>query len=276
MPGEDQTRSSSPKGGSAPKEIGFFQDLSWRLEAAAFKALFVAWRKRWERAWGAKFIGIWKLEFQRRGAPHLHLYTMVPRGKAALPSGGSGDFRRWFSESWADVVAHPDPAERRRHRLAGTGIDLDAGMRSADPQRLSVYFGKHAAPNAAGSKEYQHIVPAEWAGRPGRFWGYIGLEKATATAKLSEDDFIKARRVLRRWSRSRVNRPLSGNAWIEPRTAKTVVQRGFYADGTPRYRRVTRRRQLMTRGGVEGLAGGFTMSNDGAAMAAQLARALAI
>lgn len=33
-------RSSSPKGDSAPKKIGFFQDLNWRLEAVAFAALF--------------------------------------------------------------------------------------------------------------------------------------------------------------------------------------------------------------------------------------------
>lgn len=39
MPG-DQTRSSSPKGGSAHREVPFLQDLNWRLEAAAFQGLF--------------------------------------------------------------------------------------------------------------------------------------------------------------------------------------------------------------------------------------------
>jgi KDO2-lipid IV(A) lauroyltransferase len=33
-------RSSSPKGDSAHKKIGFFQDLNWRLEAVAFAGLF--------------------------------------------------------------------------------------------------------------------------------------------------------------------------------------------------------------------------------------------
>lgn len=37
---DDQTRSSSPKGGSAHKEVPFLQDLNWRLEAAAFQGLF--------------------------------------------------------------------------------------------------------------------------------------------------------------------------------------------------------------------------------------------
>lgn len=37
---EGDMRSSSPKGDSAHKKIGFFQDLNWRLEAVAFAALF--------------------------------------------------------------------------------------------------------------------------------------------------------------------------------------------------------------------------------------------
>jgi len=39
LPG-DQTRSSSPKGGSAHREVPFLRDLNWRLEAAAFQGLF--------------------------------------------------------------------------------------------------------------------------------------------------------------------------------------------------------------------------------------------
>jgi len=37
---DDQTRSSSPKSGRAHKEVPFLQDLNWRLEAAAFQGLF--------------------------------------------------------------------------------------------------------------------------------------------------------------------------------------------------------------------------------------------
>ena len=40
MPGDDQTRSSDPANGSAHKKVSFLQDLNWRLEAVAFKALF--------------------------------------------------------------------------------------------------------------------------------------------------------------------------------------------------------------------------------------------
>jgi hypothetical protein len=50
------------------------------------------------------------------------------------------DFRRWLSITWADIVAHPDPEQRRRHRIAGTGVDYAEGIRLTDPRRMAVYF----------------------------------------------------------------------------------------------------------------------------------------
>jgi len=41
---------------------------------------------------------------------------------------GSVDFRTWLSVTWADIVAHPDPEQRRRHRAAGTGVDYAEGL----------------------------------------------------------------------------------------------------------------------------------------------------
>jgi len=240
--------------------------------SAQFKRHFTVWRRRFERAWGVPWMGVWKLEFQRRGAPHLHLYMVVPRGMIVTSSGPT-DFKRWCARTWADVVAHPDPEQRRRHVLAGTGVDLIAGMKASDPKRLAVYFCKHASPatGLSNPKEYQHQVPAEWRDRPGRFWGYIGLEKCTATTQLGTDDFVRARRLLRRWSRSQTSYPLTGEPSTRPRVAKVLVRRGEYADGSWRYRRVTRRRQLMSTGS---LVGGFTMTNSGAELGAQMARAL--
>lgn len=237
--------------------------------AASFKRHFLTWRKRYARTWGTAWTGLWKLEFQRRGAPHLHLYQVVPRGTVAIPGDAAADFRRWLGWSWADVVAHPDPDERRRHRLAGTGIDLIAGMKASDPKRLAVYFSKHSSP-ASGErnpKEYQHQVPPEWAARPGRFWGYIGLEKRVATTELSTEDFIRARRLLRRWSRAQTSYPLTGEPTTRPRVAKVVVRRG------DSLRKVTRRRLLMDQGQM---VGGFTMTNSGAVLGGKIARALDI
>ena len=46
----------------------------------AVKAHLRAFFKRFERAWGMPWRGVWKLEFQRRGAPHFHLLMVPPSG----------------------------------------------------------------------------------------------------------------------------------------------------------------------------------------------------
>lgn len=128
--------------------------------------------KRYERKWGCRLRSLWKMEFQRRGAPHFHLFLVLPCSPA--------EFREWVSEVWADVVAHPDAEEREKHRKAGTGLDYSTALKATDPQRLAIYFSKHSAPGG-GSKEYQNRPPDLWlaSGSVGRFWGYWGLEKAT-------------------------------------------------------------------------------------------------
>lgn len=65
----------------------------------------------------------------------------------------------------------PDPEERRKHELAGTGINYAEDLRASDPKRVAVYFTKHGT---FGAKGYQHRVPEPWQGPgkgPGRFWG---------------------------------------------------------------------------------------------------------
>jgi hypothetical protein len=112
--------------------------------------------KRYARAWGEQLIGPWKLEFQARGAPHFHVSTTPPMGFTTITDPETGqpievDFRRWLSITWADIVAHPDPEQRRKHRAAGTGVDYAEGIRFTDPRRIAVYFAKYGT---AGSKDY--------------------------------------------------------------------------------------------------------------------------
>jgi hypothetical protein len=255
--------------GGVPAMVTLTLPGDWEVVAPTakrFKRHFLTWRKRYERAWGSEWVGLWKLEFQGRGAPHLHLYMSIPRGTRVMSS-GAVDFRTWCRLTWADVVGHPDAEQRRRHRLAGTRVDVMAGMKASDPKRLAVYFGKHSSPGQMGPKEYQHVVPVEWGDSPGRFWGYIGLEKHCATVQVDAVDFIRARRILRRWSRTQTSYPLLGPAHSHPRVTEIRVRRG--REG--KWRTTTRRRQLCDQGQ---LVGGFTMSNDGPAMASKLARAL--
>jgi hypothetical protein len=240
---------------------------------ASVKRHIVLWRKRFQREYGEAARYIWKLEFQRRGAPHIHLWMAPP-----MSPGRSGrGFAQWLSETWAQVVNHPDAEQKARHRLAGTAIDVRNGLKACDPKRLAIYFTKHSSPHLQGDKEYQHIVPELWQqpGRgPGRFWGVYGLKKAIAVVEVAQDAYIAARRIVRRWSRSQAvycNPASRFPTAVVPRTAIRLVPRVNSDTGVVTYRRVRRRRTLCNQGG---LAGGYALVNNGPAFASQLAAAL--
>ena len=167
-------------------------------DGKAVKKHLRAFLERWFRTWGTRLTGCWKLEFQRRGAPHIHIFTMVP---ARLTADGL-TFAKWLSAAWAATVAHPDPEEFRRHVAAGTRVNYAEGLRSRDPRRIAVYFSKHGTFSA---KDYQNEVPAQWQAPgkgPGRFWGYWGLERCTVEVEIDPAAALSAARVMRRWSRA--------------------------------------------------------------------------
>jgi hypothetical protein len=243
--------------------------------AVVKKHLRALW-KRYARVWGRPWIGPWKLEFQDRGAPHFHMFMVPPVGTVPAPFAGTlagtgpvaaGDpvnFTQWLSMAWAAVVGHPDPEQFRRHLLAGTGVDWKEGARGTDPKRLAVYFTKHGG--AAGGKEYQHRVPEQWqtpTTGPGRFWGYTGLERATAEVYVNQQTYVRVRRTLRRLAQSR----RLTSTWTLDRGAPVVnVDTG---EVRRRRRTVTRRRRVPMRAG--GMSGGFLLTNDGPALATKLA-----
>ncbi len=180
-------------------------------------------RKRWERRWSVPMVGLWKLEFQRRGAPHFHLFV--------VPPGEHQQFRAWLSLTWAEIVNAPAAnGERRRHVLAGTGIDYAQAARCADPKRLAVYFLKHGT-KTRDDKEYQHRVPQLWRDNnstPGRFWGYWHLRPAARSVELQLHDFLRARRVMRRYARCTRRRNVMTTArlqggWIAVNNAPTFA-----------------------------------------------------
>lgn len=164
-----------------------------------FKAAVQRFRDRYRYTFGRSMPAVWKLEFQRRGAPHLHILTTIPDGRAARPRTSSDaahitrcrvsscehavhrdaptvTFREWVALAWAHSLDHPDPAERSAGIRAGTRVDEDLTLRYGDAKRVAVYFAKHGAFEA---KDYQNDLPAEWAdaieagtSAGSRFWGY--------------------------------------------------------------------------------------------------------
>lgn len=165
-------------------------------------------RRRWARRWGP-LAGVWKREFQRRGAPHFHIGGLLPVSPDLIP---------WLSEAWADIVgasteckgyaACPcaegaDPlgcicSERALHTARGTGVDWAKGARSSDPRRFAHYFGKHGI---ASVKEYQNEAPSEWAEDVsiGRFWGVWNLKRLTLAVHVAPDTAQSLARTARRW-----------------------------------------------------------------------------
>ena len=156
---------------------------------ASFKAKIDRFTTAYRNAWGARPVGVWKMEFQHRGAPHVHILMTPPAGYSAGKWGAfSGlEFKDWLSLAWAAVVGAEGKA-RVAHQAAGTGIDY-VGEAYRDPQRIARYFGKHGAFTA---KDYQNEMPAIWLdaihdGAMGaRFWGSWGLPKANAVLQLDD------------------------------------------------------------------------------------------
>lgn len=264
--------------GRIPAMITLTYPGDWQVVAsdgASVKRHMVLWRKRFQREYGEPARYIWKLEFQRRGAPHIHLWMAPP-----MSPGRSGrSFSQWLSEAWALVVDHPDPVQKARHRLAGTAIDVRNGLKACDPKRLAIYFTKHSSPNLHGDKEYQHVVPELWrqpGHGPGRFWGVHGLRKATALVEVTQDTYIAVRRIMRRWSR---NQAVYGDVAsrfptaVVPRTAIRLVPRKGHRNGVAIHRKVRRRRAICNRGGLDG---GYALVNDGPTFASQLAAGMNI
>lgn len=237
-----------------------------------FKRFCAMLRRRWERAWDEPLIGLWKLEFQRRGAPHLHVFTVMPVGMQAGEGRKARDERyrkavgdgkqltSWLKVVWADIVDHPDEEERRRHERAGTRVDIAEGLRMTDPKRVCTYFSKHGTFH---DKEYQNIVPPAWRERgkgPGRFWGYWGLEKSTVAVELTFGELPQVARTLRRYGRAE-SRGRGGMIQRDVRRGVAVTT------GRRRFRRVKRRVPDRLRS-----CSGFVCCNDGPRLAEALSR----
>jgi hypothetical protein len=265
--------------GRVPAMLTLTYPGAWEVVAPDGKTVKQQLRKlllRYQRAWGEPLIGAWKLEFQGRGAPHIHIFMAPPHGRArGRGAGGRLSFTHWLSVVWADVVNHPDSVEYMKHLAAGTGVDYAEALRCSDPKRLAVYFGKHGQYR---DKEYQNQVPELWqapGAGPGRFWGYWGLKPLVAAVDLRPDDYELAARILRRYAeRVRVWDKAAGE-WKYVRAMYGTKGRYAAVDystgeiGWRKHRRRTRVRRF-------GSCSGFLLVNDGPAMATQLARAIEV
>lgn len=120
-------------------------------------------KKHWEkiRHWLTyrKVGGLWWLEFQQRGAPHLHVFTTGRVNKEEL------------SRAWFKIVASGD----EKHLRAGTRVEA---LRK--PHAVAAYAAKYA------KKQAQKEVPEGFAA-VGRLWGLFGGCKCEPERIISGD-----------------------------------------------------------------------------------------
>ena len=225
-------------------------------DAATAAKKFDNFERAWRHKWGRGLVCIWKREFQGRGAPHWHIWTVPP-----VPTSRMREFKEWLSATWTrvlfgrGVVTHPDCncSEACRSLGAGTGVDFVKGLRARDPKRLAIYFLKESL--GGEGKAYQNGAPKEWAGQSvGRFWGYRGIEKAVVTVEVDAGVDVQVLRTLRRWQRA------------QGVTREVRVLRGAApTTGELRFRTVRRPARVIG-------SAGWVAVNSGADLAAQLGR----
>jgi hypothetical protein len=93
---------------SAP-DIAGSGDFDAELKAAGITSVVT---EMWQ---GDKILCLWKLEFQRRGAPHAHIFMVEPDGRARVPQrgirpvGAGCTYKTWLSRVWNHVVYGTEP-----------------------------------------------------------------------------------------------------------------------------------------------------------------------
>lgn len=113
---------------------------------------------------------LWFLEFQKRGAPHVHI--LVRGLRVHRPT------QAWVSETWYRLCATGDP----RHLLAGTRLE-----RVRKPDGARNYAVKYA------HKMVQKAVPPDYR-NVGRFWGCSKYVRPVLreTRRCTNDDLVGA------------------------------------------------------------------------------------
>lgn len=263
-------------------------------DGKTFKKLLRKFEHRWRRNVGPWRL-LWKLEFQRRGAPHWHALMRVPAMVTADGGYGKGygtneqngwagiteTFETWLARTWADCVGASrdidtidadgrEHSEYSRHYAAHLGHAIDfSGQDFSDPRRISMYFAGHSAKSQDG-KEYQNVVPPKWqrpGAGPGRFWGFAGFESALVEVEVTQQDFDRLRREMRKLARAR--------SWeIAVKRAGGAAKRGGYTPPRTFNVRAPKLRRSML-GGGGGQNGGWVMLNDALPVFRGLARWLA-
>lgn len=128
--------------------------------------------------------GVWKLEPQKRGAPHYHILCWMPVFMMA-------ELRLWVSKVWFEVVNSGDPL----HLLAGTRVELVKSERG-----VMAYAGKYVG-KVTDDLNLSEEVRGSW-GQAGKWWGIFQRDNipwaVLVTCELTYSEACKVMRLMRR------------------------------------------------------------------------------
>lgn len=128
----------------------------WEPNARTWKRHLDMLTKRMRRRY-PELAGFWKLEFQRRGAPHFHLMIFGAPTTEDNPR-AFVELRQWIATNWFEVVASGD----EKHLYAGTQLDE---VRTNAQQYTCKYVSKDQLPESVRDTHN------------GRWWGAFNRSK---------------------------------------------------------------------------------------------------
>jgi len=146
----------------------------WADSSAVWKRHIEAMRKRLEREYG-QHATLWKLEFQKRGAPHFHLIWFRRTSVGEIRK-----LRRNLSVQWAAVVGSGD----EKHIYAGVQADFARSKRG-----VMFYASKYAAKLDGIEREV---------GRRWGLWNWAMVPTRRLVIQLAPGAYHAVRRVLKR------------------------------------------------------------------------------
>jgi hypothetical protein len=154
-------------------------------DSKVFKAHLRAFGERFRRAYPYAAFH-WKLEFQKRDAPHFHpMVWMLPTDRASVRA-----FRSWLKHAWFEIVGSNDP----KHLAAGTQADVILSQFG-----IMRYVGPYIS-DADQSRPGWEV---------GRYWGVVcrsNIPYAIAPqVTLSPAESLRVWRTARRYQRA-INR----------------------------------------------------------------------
>ena len=179
-----------------------------------------AFKERWRKRFGPP-IGVWIVEFQKRGAPHLHLYLGLPdsvtdddyrqlqdrtmrRKRRELDVGRhkarwqtppvSGEFGEWLRCVWWEIVGSGLPAHEKRGVDIAVAFFSEQAESEANRAKVGDYFWRESG------KWKQKRPPEDFGSLKfyGRWGPKEGFNPLVSAERIDEMVFYEMRRMMRR------------------------------------------------------------------------------